>query len=879
MAARPPQAASLRLGVTEPNTAITGADQAAAGVIVPDRFQREAMDAIDRGHSVLVAAPTGAGKTMVADHAVDRALEAGHKAFYTTPIKALSNQKFHDLRARYGDRVGLLTGDNTINGDAPVVVMTTEVLRNMIYVDSPALDGLRWVVLDEVHYLRDPYRGPVWEEIIIHAPLEISLVCLSATVSNLDELEAWITTVRGPTERVVEHTRPVELRNLYMVADPTAERAHLLPVFVDDRPNPRGATFDRSHRRRRGGYRTPRRVDVIERLLDERMLPAIYFLFSRAGCDDASRQARDAGLVLTTADERRQITAMVERRVEALGDDDLAVLDYAGFLAAIQAGIAPHHAGMVPPFKEAVEDCFVAGLVKVVFATETLALGVNMPARSVVLERLTKFNGASHELLTPLEYTQLTGRAGRRGIDSLGHAVVLWSPWVGFDDVAALASSRSFMLESAFRPTYNMVANLVDRYDEHQVHELLASSFAQFQADREVTRLERQLGRRRRAVEELTSAATCDRGDVAEYVRMLAERGSGRPTRDSRRAALSQLRPGDVVDVYDAGARSRIAVLSVAHRSKGAVRIKGLDRDGELHELSDDDFDVAPERLARIDLPRPFAPHLPEFRRDVSRRLSRVRLGKRRRPSRPRSDVDHPVAACPDAEAHVAAARKLERERRAAERLERRIESRTSSLRRVFDQVRALLGRRGYVEGWALTGAGHRLAGIFHECDLLAAEAIGAGLFDDIDPPAVAALASCLTFEERTASPPARRGPPDRELQHRIDRLSDLAIDLHHDESELAGPTTRPPEAGFAATAYRWARGDGLGGALGDDFSGGDFVRNVKQLVDLLRQLAQVTTRADTARAMRAAAEALQRGVVTASSAVDAGDGGADRSG
>src|SRR3954462_10447912 len=661
-----------------------------------DGFQERALDALDAGRSVLVAAPTGSGKTLVAEYAAAKALDDGHKAFYTTPLKALSNQKFGDLSRRHGsERVGLLTGDNSINGDAAAVVMTTEVLRNIIYSGSPALKGLRYVVLDEVHYLQDPYRGPVWEEVIIHAPSNIDLVCLSATVSNAEEFADWIETVRGDTTAVIEERRPVELQHLYLVADRDSEELHLLPTFVDGRPNAEAARLDassaRSQRYRgrpRSRLSTPRRVDVVDRLEREGMLPAIYFIFSRQACDDASRQLLDAGMRLTTEEERAQIRTIVEAKVETLSDDDLEVLSYGRWLAGLEAGVAAHHAGMVPPFKEAVEACFAAGLVKGVFATETLALGINMPARSVVVEKLSKFTGERHEFLTPGEYTQLTGRAGRRGLDPVGDAVVLWSPVVPFEQVASLASSRAFRLTSAFRPTYNMAANLVQRYEPADAHHLLNLSFAQYQADRSVVRLESRLDKRRAALDTLKSDVRCDRGDVNEYRDLLDRADAARREMVSPRGAggeaLGRLRPGDVIEVTTGRRGGRAAVLSFANR-RDESRLKVITANRKVLTLSAADFDVPPEVIGYVELPTPFAPNSHGFQQNVARKLQHVRL---RAPERRGSDDGParralaapqarpgapPVARCPDRDAHLRAATQAARARTEVAELQRQV--------------------------------------------------------------------------------------------------------------------------------------------------------------------------------------------------------------
>ena len=444
-----------------------------------DPFQEEACEALEQGSGVLVCAPTGAGKTVVGEFAVHKALQEGRKAFYTTPIKALSNQKYADLVDRHGaERVGLLTGDNAINGNAPVVVMTTEVLRNMLYADSPALAGLGYVVMDEVHYLADRFRGAVWEEVIIHLPEHVTLVSLSATVSNAEEFADWLVTVRGDTKVVVSEIRPIQLWQHMLVGSRVFDLFALRPAAHagELELTPRGAStrergaavvdpelvrYVREHERRldtwggggpgarsrEGGwtarprYQPPARPDVVERLDRSGLLPAITFVFSRAGCDAAVEQCLRAGLRLTDESERREIAAIVDELTGSLPEEDLHVLGFWEWREGLLAGIAAHHAGLVPAFKETVEECFVRGLVKAVFATETLALGINMPARTVVLERLVKWNGEAHADVTPGEYTQLTGRAGRRGIDVEGHAVVVWSP--GVDPVPTRCARRS----------------------------------------------------------------------------------------------------------------------------------------------------------------------------------------------------------------------------------------------------------------------------------------------------------------------------------------------------------------------------------------------------------------------------------------------------
>ena len=885
-----------------------------------DPFQLRAIEALDRGSSVLVAAPTGSGKTVVAEHAVARALAEGGKAFYTTPIKALSNQKYGDLARRHGaSNVGLLTGDNAINGDAPAVVMTTEVLRNMIYAGSPALRGLRFVILDEVHYLQDTYRGPVWEEVIIHLPPSVQLVCLSATVSNAEEVAEWLTAVRGSTALVLEERRPVELRNLYLAGDRSSEQVHLMPTLVDGLPNPEAERLDgddgragRNGRRGRHGpargrrrFFTPRRPDVID-LLDERdMLPSIYFIFSRMGCQEAVSACLDAGMRLTSPDERPRIRAIAEERTSTLTDADLEVLGYDRWLLALEQGIASHHAGMVPAFKETVEACFAQGLVKAVFATETLAVGINMPARSVVIERLTKFDGEGRAFLTPGEYTQLTGRAGRRGIDELGYAVVLWSPFVPFDQVASLASSRTYGLRSAFRPTYNMAANLVRRYEPADAHHLLNLSFAQFQADRAVVRMETRIERTEDRVKSLQAEAQCELGDVDEYRRLVRDATEQQRTRTTATTsgltfALSRLAPGVIVDVGG----ERLVVLSVAFRKGGTVRAQTINTAGDRVVLDGNTLSEPPVRVGQLDLPVPYAPNNRAFQHQVADLLRTARVGRR-----PRGDdadtgpedapdpldraaggeqvggvspqdlaylvAEHPVDGCPDRDRHVRSALHAERAEKELDDLRREVRSRTESLARRFDRVLRLLESWGYLDGWALTDRGKVLARTYHECDLLVAEAMCSGALDGLDPATMAGIVSCFTYEHRgpTASPTPWF--PSRLARERWGRIEQLAGELTGNEAAAGLQATRMPDPGFLALAHAWAAGEPLADVLDDeDLSGGDFVRNIKTLIDLLRQIGDIAPEKATATSARQAADALLRGVVAASSRLEETDAG-----
>jgi ATP-dependent RNA helicase HelY len=879
-----------------------------------DPFQLDACRALSAGHGVLLAAPTGSGKTVVGEFAVHLALAEGRKCFYTTPIKALSNQKYADLVRRYSAaKVGLLTGDNSINGEAPVVVMTTEVLRNMLYAGSPTLAGLGYVVLDEVHYLANEFRGAVWEEVIIHLPESVRLVALSATVSNAEEFGDWLSHVRGGTTVIVDEVRPVPLWQHMLVgsrlydlfsgpqdAHGTGPQGTAIPKVnpelrrLEQRSaegmKGRGRTPGRPARggRRPPRFRVPRRPEVIDRLDTAALLPAITFIFSRAGCDAAVLQCLDDGLRLTTPDEAAEITALVEQRTADIPDEDLPVLGFEDWLAGLRRGIAAHHAGMLPTFKEVVEQLFAAGLIRAVFATETLALGINMPARTVVIERLDKWNGENHADLTPGEYTQLTGRAGRRGIDVEGHAVVLWQPGVDPLAVAGLAGTRTYPLSSSFRPSYNMAVNLVGRVGRRRAATLLESSFAQFQADRGVVGLARQARRIRQSMEELE--VSCDQGDFASYVairRELSEREKEQArARSAARhaeaaASLGQLRRGDIIQV-PGGRRAGIAlVLESPGADPPAPLVLTVNR--QVKRLSLADFPVPVTPIDRVRIPNSFSPRSANHRRDLAstmrNKLASRDLGKpQRADGRPAVAGDaeieslrrrlrqHPCHACPEREQHARQAERYLRLEREAEALERKVGGRTHVIARTFDRVCGVLDQLGYTEGDTVTEEGRRLAGLYTELDLLVAECLRRGLWDDLAPAELAACVSALTFESRRpddASPP--RLPHGRSREVLADMIR-VWGELDGVEKEHHLSFLREPDLGFAWTAHVWARGRSLEQVLSGDLTPGDFVRAVKQLIDLLDQIAGAARAAPVADTARRAIAALRRGVVAYSS-------------
>jgi len=686
-----------------------------------DRFQLDAIDAFDSGVNVLVSAPTGSGKTLIANYAIGEVLERGERSFYTTPLKALSNQKYYELCALFGeDRVGLLTGDTSINRDAAVVVMTTEVLRNMLLTDSGQLRTLGLVVMDEVHYLQDPFRGGVWEEVLILTPPAVRFVALSATIGNAGFVGEWFNEVRGDTAVILETNRPITLHQHVAVV----KRGQDLPDIVDlldgERLSEPARKIDntmKATRRFRPGpkwhgpkssappspYRPPKRSELLLALQRDNLLPVIVFIFSRAACDDAVRQCRRDGLLFTTPEQRARIEAICNDRLVDFHDEDLLALDYGEFLDCLRRGLAAHHAGMVPAFREIVERCFHENLLSAVFATETLALGVNMPARSVALERFAKYSDAGKRVLTSGEYAQMTGRAGRRGLDDEGHAIVCFAPELALHDIGRVAIATPSELHSSFRPTYNFTANLMNHFEYETAIEVVQQSYAQFETNR---------------------------------------------------------RP--------AGSKRSLADLMQARH-------------------------------------------------------------------------------------------------------------------RVLEEL-------GYAEGWKLTADGQLLRSLYHECDLLIAECLQLGIFDDLEPAQLAGLLSSFVFEAkrsaRSSKAPQtpvkkkknlhdRLGPERRmNLNDRMSEISVISARLREVEARHKVHHAKEPDGKFIPVIAAWARGASLSTVLDladvevGTTSPGDFVRNAKQVADLCEQVGRLSTLPSVASAALDARDAVLRSVVAGASTI-----------
>ncbi|MDO4761707.1 MAG: RNA helicase [Corynebacterium sp.] len=916
-------------------TFTTHLDEFRAGLKFPlDDFQIQGCTAVENDRGVLVCAPTGAGKTIVGEFAVSLALQRGTKCFYTTPIKALSNQKYHDLVKAHGeDAVGLLTGDVSINHGADIIVMTTEVLRNMIYAQSDTLERLSYVVMDEIHFLSDKSRGAVWEEVILGLHDSVQVIGLSATVSNSEEFGRWLATVRGDTEVIVTDHRPVPLdqwmmvgKRVYPLFEPGTDgevnralEAHIERIDGEElqrgrddfarrqsfRSRAHGEDFSRSGRPRpQDRFRPLGRPEVLDVLRGMDMLPSITFIFSRLGCDSALAQCLRSRLVLTSQQEAEEIAAIVDAGVSEIPEEDLKVLGFRQWKAALCRGFAAHHAGMLPAFRHIVEELFTKGLVRAVFATETLALGINMPARSVILEKLVKYDGEGHVDLTPGQYTQLTGRAGRRGIDVIGNAVVQWAPAMDPARVAGLASTRTYPLNSTFAPGYNMSVNLLKTIGFEPAHRLLEKSFAQFQADGsvvgEVREIERAEEAARNTEAELIQALSAEgipsENPIEEFLSYIQlrrdlsteEKRAKRFAIEQREkevvAVLSKLQLGDVIAMPGKKRPILAVVITPASNARDPKPLIVMES-GWSGRVDPQAFALAPQVVGSMRVPRGVIANPRRASRQVKEMFARnsfprpkkMRDTARHRPTEKVKALrtalkDHPAHYWPQVEDLARIGERLMREREKVAQLQSKVSAATDTLGREFDRILELLSEMDYVEfdesnTPRITEEGERLALIHNESDLLVAQCLRRGIWDNLDPAELAGVVSMCTFENRRESRGEAEGATDAmvdAMNHTIRIWEQLASD----EQRHRLPITRYPEAGFALAIHQWTAGAPLGYCMaaanecGAELTPGDFVRQARQVIDLLEQVRKTAYNDETARHARQAIDAIRRGVV-----------------
>lgn len=874
-----------------------------------DAFQVQALEHVARGENVLVCAPTASGKTVVGEGAAFMALHSGRRAFYTTPLKALSNQKFRDFQKTYGDeRVGLLTGDTSINPEAEIVVMTTEVLRNMIYAGS-SITGLDAVVLDEVHCLADRVRGPVWEEILIGLPDFVTVVALSATISNAGEFGRWIREIRSSCEIVTSEIRPVPLYQHMLVGN------SLCDLYSDGSSSATGAlgyinpdlekaiertksyrnSFVADRRRHLEKTRRPptkfSRVRVLRELEKQNLLPAIEFVFSRAGCDEAVAEIVKSDLTLTTPAEQEEIFAETERILLAIPFADHNALHLEQWRLGLERGVAAHHAGMLPILKESIERLFAAGLLKIVYATETLALGVNMPARTVVVESLEKWNGTALVRLQPGEFTQLTGRAGRRGIDVEGHAVTLHRGVVNPEELAQLAASPPRPLTSAFRPNYNMAVNLLAHAPLDLAISTLESSFAQFQADESVVGLSAQLRKARQEAEAAAKDVSCSQGAASEYFEIRAELATLEKKLRKERLhsqqqqylrSLTKLQRGQIIS-FKLGKRQQSAVVvsaapkgrAVAETSIWVVLATGkgmhLDAHDSVTNLQVIGFTQVPKKgmrrkserqqlAAEIRAVGNFPKALEKSKRKQSVEEARLRQQISSLEQKMRA---HPVHRCPRREEHALYSTRWMKKMREANNLAQRIEQRTSSIAHEFRLVCQILTDLGYLAESQPTKRGVALRKIFGERDLLIAECIVENAWGELNAPEFAAILSSVVYEPRNevlADP--QDILPTANLRSAWLHTKEIFGRIHAREMQAGLERVPEPCGDLMVAVYKWAKGATLSDILlGVGISGGDFVRWIRQVVDLLEQLRRLGNEILAAKAS-AAQELIQRGVV-----------------
>jgi superfamily II RNA helicase len=838
-----------------------------------DSFQLDAMRALEMGRSVLVSAPTGSGKTIVAEFAIFLARHRGRRCIYTTPLKALSNQKFRDLRGVMGDDVGLVTGDVVINPDAPVLIMTTEILRNMLQVDPTQVDDVSHVILDEAHYIGADGRGTVWEETIVFLGKDTRIVALSATIPNADELATWVSEVHQPMDVILHEERPVPLE-AYVFTDK-------VEPLLDAKGRVRVKAFSAD-----GWVETPLSSQVAHALAKKKMLPAIFFVFSRLGCEKEAIATIRGGSDLTTPEEKRRIREAVERAV-AQTPGMLTSNATKGWLERLPSGVAPHHAGLLPPLKLLIEELFQQNLLKVVFATETLAAGINMPARTVVITSLSKRTDDGHRMLAVSEFAQMTGRAGRRGMDTVGYGVVLGSHRYGPHDVAALFQGAPEPLRSRFTLNYNMVINLAHLYEESQSRRIVEQCFSQFQNNATVRELrahrldlQRQLEGKEgpcprfpeHRVADLMPGYLAARkrvDEAASVVRDLEKNLRGQSDQEAQRVALAAPFDSVVVIQRPGVARPEVGLLVNKFKTKRGVQIGVFLPTGHLMRLTSRELVLSTGAVVR-GVPRAWREACEPLSHGQRLRVSfdgerwmewmaqagveeELVLPRRKVPAavgRARESLEVAEAAwreqtcfdCPKVSACKQAdgdASKLRRQLRAHDV---QIEAIRARFWNQFVALREVLQRGDFMRGRELLPRGVALANLRTSNELVAAEALASGLLEFLEPDELAAAASLIVAEPvrgRMAWRPLRPSPRVVQLSEEViamaQRLFDLQAHLGDDGLPLYVVTDYCGMVQAWATNATWAHVCEIAG-----IDEGQLVRHLRQVIDMLNQFKDV---------------------------------------
>lgn len=828
-----------------------------------DIFQDTAIKSFVKGNSVLVAAPTGSGKTVVGEFALFATINNNQRCFYTTPIKALSNQKYLELVQKFGsDKVGLLTGDNSINGDGQIVVMTTEVLRNMIYQNPEKLHELGVVVMDEVHFLADKERGVVWEEILILLNQSVKIVALSATVSNVEDFGDWLHKVRGSCTFVIEEKRPVPLTQVIATAK------ELIPLISIEDPNKLNSKILNIYKRNFSKAHTksdiPDKSEIVELLQNNKLLPSIYFIFSRKGCEQAVSVLQKDNIRLTSPEERHDIDEIIKNRFDEIASSDWATLRIDDWIDCAMRGFGSHHAGLIPQLKEVTELLFQKGLMKVVFATETLAVGVNMPAKSVVLERMDKWNGDTHEYLTPAEFTQLTGRAGRRGIDTSGAAVIAFHPDSEPRFLMNLVSSRTFELISTFTPRYNMLLNLLEHRDITATKLLLNKSFAQFTQEKSNQKMKSRIEEEKRALESYSKNLKCEKGNFQGYYELIIqitqkEKSSKSSKRDSARQSRfnlsDQIAIGSVVRVKTSGKYQSGLVTKIIRERKGQQSFWLVLENGDGRKFHLNEIDPIAGIISEIVVNRTMDFSKRESRKQVSKILSAYTYKKTSGLADGLEDKTtieelrqsirkHPCHSCQDLHEHLRWAEKGEKLKKSIQSLEISFNSSMLSLSNRCDEVLKLLVEMKYIDIVGdrvnLNSNARILKEIHSDQDLLTAATILSGLLDNLTSDELPAVLSSFIYQPRRDEYeiPGNLSQKIRDIAKDITTLANELINI---EMKYKLEYVRLPHFGISEQVRKWAQGDSLQKVLkNSELAPGDFVRVAKQVTDLLRQIAKL---------------------------------------